>query len=206
MNFTLIASFTIILLVLTIGEIISMKTKAFVPSVFVSAVLFLVGFWTFFPKDLIARGSFAKPIVYVSMYLILVHMGTLMSLKELLSQWKTVLISLGGILDICLMTLTIGKAFFGWKAVVAGTPPLAGGIVASILMAETAAKKGLPTVALLATCMYIIQGFIGYPISAICLKKEAKRVLIDFKNKKSSSSKSSSIKNKTKKKTYSSFT
>ena len=55
MNFSLIASFAIILLVLTIGEIISMKTKAFVPSVFVSAILFLVGFWTFFPN----RGFFA---------------------------------------------------------------------------------------------------------------------------------------------------
>ena len=59
-----------------------------------------------------------------------------------------------------LITPTIGKAFFGWKAVVAATPPLTGGIVASILMAETAAKKGLPTIALLATCMYIMQGLL----------------------------------------------
>lgn len=182
MNYSVIGAFTIILIVLTVGEIISMKTKAFVPSVFVSAVLFLIGFWTFMPKDIIAMGSFATPIVYVSMYLLLVHMGTLMSLKELLSQWRTVLIALAGIFGICIMTLTIGKVLFGWQTVVAATPPLAGGVVASILMSKAAADKGLTSIAVLATCMYVMQGFVGYPISALCLKKEAKRVLGIYKN------------------------
>ncbi|MBC2397543.1 hypothetical protein HGG79_07110 [Clostridium tetanomorphum] len=134
------------------------------------------------PKDIIAKGSFATPIVYVSMYLLLVHMGTLMSLKELLSQWRTVLMALAGILGICIMTLTIGKILFGWQTVVAATPPLTGGVVASILMSKAAADKGLTSIAVLATCMYIMQGFIGYPISAFCLKKEAKRVLGIYKN------------------------
>ncbi|NFQ04045.1 hypothetical protein FDJ67_15665 [Clostridium sporogenes] len=177
----MIGAFAIVLLILTAGEFVSSKTKAFVPSVFVSAVLFLIGFWTIMPKDIITKASFDKPIVYVSMYLLLVHMGTLMSLKELLSQWKTVVIALAGILGICIMTLTIGKIMFGWENVVAGTPPLTGGVVASILMSKAAADKGLSAVAVLATCMYIMQGFIGYPISAICLKKEARRILKDYR-------------------------
>ncbi|MCY6483440.1 hypothetical protein OW763_03590 [Clostridium aestuarii] len=176
MTYSVIGAFTIILIILTAGEIVSMKTKAFIPSVFVSAVLFLIGFWTFLPKNIVEQGSFAKPIVYVSIYLLLVHLGTLMSLKELLAQWRTVLMSLTGIIGICVMTLTVGKALFGWSTVVAGTPPLTGGVVASILMAKAASDKGLPSIAVLATCMYIMQGFVGYPISAFCLKKEAKRV------------------------------
>ncbi|GAA0738945.1 hypothetical protein [Clostridium oceanicum] len=191
MTFSVIAAFTIILVVLTAGEFVSAKTKAFVPSVFVSAVLFLIGFWTFLPKDIIEQGSFAKPIVYISMYLLLVHMGTLMSLKELLSQWKTVVIALTGIIGICLLTLTVGKLLFGWETVVAGTPPLTGGVVASILMSKAATDKGLTSIAVLATSMYIMQGFVGYPISALCLKKEAKRVLGIYKTdgKKSNSAK-----------------
>ncbi|MBK5242596.1 MAG: hypothetical protein JJD95_15465, partial [Clostridium sp.] len=97
MTYSVIAAFTIILIVLAAGEFFSIKSKAFVPSVFVSAVLFLIGFWTFLPNDIISLGSFATPIVYLSMYLLLVHMGTLMSLKELLSQWRTVLIAFSGI-------------------------------------------------------------------------------------------------------------
>ncbi|WP_251861414.1 hypothetical protein [Clostridium sp. Marseille-Q2269] len=182
MNFSmLIGAFAIVLFILTVGEIISQKTKAFVPSVFVSAVLFLIGFWTIMPKDIITKASFEKPIVYVAMYLLLVHMGTLMNLKELLSQWKTVVIALAGIVSICIMSLIVGKLLFGWENVVAATPPLTGGVVASILMAKAATDKGLTAVAVLATSMYIMQGFVGYPISAICLKKEARRVLSNFK-------------------------
>lgn len=182
MNLSVIAAFTIILVVLAVGEFISTKTKAFIPSVFVSAVLFLIGFWTFMPKDLIARGSFETPIVTMSMYLLLVHMGTLMSLRELLAQWRSVIISIGGIVGICLMTMTIGRLLFGMQTAVVATPPLTGGVVASILMAKGATDKGLPALAVLATCMYVMQGFVGYPISAFCLKKEAKRVLGVYKN------------------------
>jgi uncharacterized membrane protein YeaQ/YmgE (transglycosylase-associated protein family) len=182
MNLSVIAAFTIILVVLAVGEFVSTKTKAFIPSVFVSAVLFLIGFWTFMPKDLIARGSFETPIVTMSMYLLLVHMGTLMSLKELLGQWRSVIISIGGIVGICLMTMTIGRLLFGMQTAVVATPPLTGGVVASILMAKGATDKGLPALAVLATCMYVMQGFVGYPISAFCLKKEAKRVLGIYKN------------------------
>ncbi|MCT4606156.1 MAG: hypothetical protein N4A64_08660 [Marinisporobacter sp.] len=176
MTLNVIVAFTAILLVLAIGEVVSTKTKAFVPSVFVSAVLFLIGFWTVFPKDLIDQGSFVKPVVYVSMYLLLTHMGTLMSIKELFAQWRTFVIAISGIAGICAMTLTIGKLFFGWQTVVVATPPLTGGVVASILMSNAANDLGMTSLAVLATCMYIMQGFVGYPITALCLKKEAARV------------------------------
>ncbi|MCT4621255.1 MAG: hypothetical protein N4A62_17925 [Marinisporobacter sp.] len=186
MTLSVIVAFTAILLVLAIGEVVSTKTKAFVPSVFVSAVLFLIGFWTIFPKDLIDQGSFVKPVVYVSMYLLLTHMGTLMSIKELFAQWRTFVIAIAGIAGICAMTLTIGKAFFGWQTVVVATPPLTGGVVASILMSNAANDLGMTSLAVLATCMYIMQGFAGYPITALCLKKEANRVKNVYRTKKES--------------------
>ena len=169
MVLNVIAAFSIVLAILMIGEIVSTKTKAFIPSVFVSAVLFLIGFWTILPADLVTQSSFATPIVYVSMYLLLTHMGTLMSLKELIAQWRTVVIAMMGIVGICAMTLTVGKLFFGWQTVVAATPPLTGGVVASILMSTAASEMGLPTIAVLATAMYITK-------KAILLKKEATRL------------------------------
>lgn len=36
-----------------VGEIISTLTKAWIPSVFVTAVVFLVGYWTVFPHDVV---------------------------------------------------------------------------------------------------------------------------------------------------------
>lgn len=176
MVLNVVAAFSIVLAILTIGEIVSTKTKAFIPSVFVSAALFLIGFWTILPADVVTQSAFATPMVYLSMYLLLTHMGTLMSVKELLGQWRTIVIALAGIAGICAMTLTVGRLFFGWQTVVAATPPLTGGVVASILMSTAATELGLPTIAVLATAMYIMQGFFGYPLTAILLKKEAVRL------------------------------
>lgn len=176
MVLNVVLAFSIVLAILTIGEVVSTKTKAFIPSVFVSAVLFLVGFWTVLPADIVTQSSFSTPVVYLAMYLLLTHMGTLMSVKELLGQWRTVVIALSGIVGICAMTLTVGQVFFGWQTVVAATPPLTGGVVASILLSTAAKDLGLPTLAVLATAMYIMQGFFGYPITAFLLKKEAARL------------------------------
>lgn len=182
MILNVVGAFSIVLIILTIGEVVSVKTKAFIPSVFVSAVLFLVGFWTVLPADIVTQSSFAKPIVYLSMYLLLTHMGTLMNLRELLGQWKTVVIALSGIIGVCIMTLTLGSVLFGWQTVVAATPPLTGGIIASILMSTAANDMGLTVTAVLVTSMYIMQGFFGYPVTAMMLKKEAKRLANDIRN------------------------
>ncbi|KXS49546.1 Na+/glutamate symporter [Halanaerobium congolense] len=182
MDFSVTQAFSIVLLILAVGELVSMKTKAMIPSVFVSAVLFIIGFWTILPGDIVAQSSFATPVVYLSMYLLLTHMGTLMSLKELLAQWKTLVIALAGIIGIITLTMTIGNLLFGWENVVAATPPLTGGVVASILMSTAAAERGLTSIAVLATAMYVIQGFFGYPITSFLLKKEAGRLADKIKS------------------------
>ena len=51
---TSITAFLVLAIVYYIGEFVSTKTKAWIPSVFVIASLFLVGYWTFFPKDIVA--------------------------------------------------------------------------------------------------------------------------------------------------------
>ena len=83
---SLIVAFILVAGAMAIGDIISAKTKAFVPSVFVAAVIFLVGFWTFFPKDIIVTAGILIGLVLMSMYLLLIHMGTMFSVKELIAE------------------------------------------------------------------------------------------------------------------------
>ncbi|PAB59615.1 hypothetical protein [Anaeromicrobium sediminis] len=179
---SLLMAFSIVLVVLAIGDIVSTRTKAWVPSVFVAALLFLFGFWTFFPQDIVAIAGFQKPIIYLSMYLLITHMGTLLTVKELISQWKTITIALMGIVGICALTLTVGRALFGWETVVVATPPLTGGIVAAIIMSEAATSLGIEKLAVLAIITYVMQGFVGYPLTALMLKKEGKRLLKGFRS------------------------
>ncbi|SKC81343.1 hypothetical protein [Maledivibacter halophilus] len=179
---SLLMAFSIVLVVLTIGDIVSTKSKAFIPSVFVSALLFLFGFWTFFPQDIVDLAGFQKPIIYLSMYLLITHMGTMLTIRELASQWKTITVALIGIVGVCALTLTVGKAIFGWETAVIATPPLTGGIVAAIIMSEAAAEIGMDKLAVLAIVTYVMQGFVGYPLTALMLKKEGTRLLNGFRN------------------------
>lgn len=159
-----------------------MKTKAFIPSVFVSAAIFLGGFWTFFPENIVDLAGFTAPVVTLAMLTLVGHMGTMLSFKEMISQWKTVAVALGGIAGICLGTLTLGKIVFGWDMAVITTPPLTGGLVAAIIMSEAAKAKGLEAFAVLAIIVYVMQGFAGYPLTSIMLKKEGQRLLSKYRN------------------------
>lgn len=173
-----ILAFFVMMALLAIGDMVSARTKAIVPSVFISASLFVLGFWTgVLPRDVMDLAGFGTAMWSLAMYLIIGHMGTLLSLKELGRQWKSVAIAVAGLLGMCAMELGIAKAIIGWNAVVVGTPPLAGGLVATIMMGEAAKAKALGDLALLAPAIFVVQSFIGYPLTAICLRREGIRLL-----------------------------
>ena len=123
-------AFSIIALILFIGDAISTRTKSWLPSVFVCAILFMLGYWTFFPQDIVALAGFQTPIVFLAMYLLITNMGTLLSFAELSRQWRTVVVSLAGIGGIIAALLTLGVLVLDYQTVIVATPPLVGGVVA----------------------------------------------------------------------------
>ncbi|MBY0098399.1 hypothetical protein [Mesobacillus maritimus] len=172
----------ILTLILFIGDLVAVRTKAWVPSIFVCAVLFLVGYWTFFPKDIVSLAGVPPVVATMMMYLLITNMGTLLSLKELKNQWKTIVIALSGILGIIAILLTVGTLVFGFETMIVAVPPLVGGVVSSLIMSEAANAAGLTTLSVLAIVIYVMQGFAGYPITSIVLKKEGKRLLTLYRN------------------------
>ena len=101
-------AFLTMLILLIIGEVISTATKAFVPSMFISAVLFVLGFWAYFPKDILQVGGIAANLPTFLVMMMVVHLGTMLDIKELIEQWKTVVITLAGMLGILVVILTLG--------------------------------------------------------------------------------------------------
>ena len=170
-------AFSLLALILWIGDVVSTRTRSWLPSVFVCAILFLAGYWTFFPEDIVQTAGFQTPIVFLAMYLLITNMGTLLSVKELGRQWRTVVIALSGIAGIVALLFTAGLLVLDWQTVVVGTPPLVGGVVASLIMSQAAADAGLQALSVLAILIYVMQGFAGYPLTAIMLKREGRRVL-----------------------------
>ncbi|MGL5176032.1 MAG: hypothetical protein ACRC7F_06715 [Cetobacterium sp.] len=179
---SLITALICVLGALAIGEIVSIKSKAIIPSVFITAIIFLIGYWTIFPANILEIAGFVNPIIITSMLFLVTHLGTMLSLKELTRQWRSFTIALFGIVGICFGTLALGKMFFEWEMLVIATPPLTGGVVASIIMSEAATAKGLPELAVLAVVMYVMQGFVGYPLTAIVLRLEGKSLLEKFRS------------------------
>jgi hypothetical protein len=171
----------IVVAVLFIGDVVSVRTKAWIPSVFVCAVLFLLGYWTFFPSDIVAVAGIPPVVASMMIYLLITNMGTLLSLKQLKQQWKTILISLAGILGIVVALFTVGTLIFDFKTVIVAIPPLVGGIVSALIMSEGAADAGLATLSVFAIDIYAMQGFAGYPLTSIVLNKEGKRLLAKYR-------------------------
>ena len=170
-------AFSLLAAILYIGDVLSTRTKSWLPSVFVCAVLFLLGYWTFFPADIVAIAGFQTPIVYLAIFLLITNMGTLLSVRELIAQWKTVVVALSGIAGIVVLLFTVGLLVLDWETVVVGAPPLVGGVVSSLIMSQAAAEAGLTSLSVLAILIYVMQGFVGYPLTAIMLKREGNTVL-----------------------------
>jgi hypothetical protein len=62
MQWDIIISFTVVVFILAISEMVSIRSQAKIPSVFTAAVIFLIGFWWFFPKNVMAPFFWTGPI------------------------------------------------------------------------------------------------------------------------------------------------
>lgn len=176
-------AFTVLLLVFAISEILAKVTKGWVPSVLVIMILMLVGFSTgLFPKTIIDDAGVSDALFKVACGLLVTHLGTLISRKEMAAQWKTVIISLMGVASIAVICLTLGTALFGFDNAIAAAPPLAGGAIATAMMSSAANEAGKTSAALVAIVCLSLQGLVGYPLTSFCLKKETKRLTKLYRN------------------------
>lgn len=166
----------VILIAFAIGDYVSFKTNATFSMLFVTAVIFLVAFWMGLPPSIFSDSGLLM-VGSLTMPLLLTNMGTLISLKELAKQWKTVLIALAAVFGIGILVYLVGTPIFGKAMAAAAAPPISGGVVAALIVSEAAKAKGLESIAVFATLLLVTQTFFGTPIASFCLKKEARRVL-----------------------------
>lgn len=166
-----------------IGDILGVFTKAKMSAVFVALFLFLIGFLSgVFPKDIIAQAGLSEIAKWSAPFLIF-HMGTNINLKQLVKEWRTVLMSIiamaVAMVGILLVIPIIGKA-----SAVVSIPIINGGIVATQIMTDAASGKGMAMAAALGTILYAVQKFVGTPPASYFGLKEAKVILEDYRKQK----------------------
>lgn len=173
--------FFIIMLVFGFADFMGVFTKAKVSSVFVVMVVFLVGFMTgVFPTDIVEQ-AFLTQFASMSAAILIFHMGTMINLKQLRDEWKTVVTAVASMI-VVIVTCFILIPIIGKENAIVAIPVLNGGIISTQIMSSKAAELGLVVPAAFAAILYAVKKFAGsYPASYVGMQ-EAKTVLAAYRD------------------------
>lgn len=186
-----VVAFGIVMLIWTIGELVSQKTKALVSMMLVASIIFLIGFATdLLPHDLILNSGLLN-LGNAVIGLIIVHLGTMMSIADLKAQWKTFLIGVVTVVAMTIILLIIGMQLFDTNVAVAGTASITGGTLSVLMVQEVATRilseggdAGMLNGYLLAVFPLLVlnmKNLVGFLVTANILKKEARRVQGEYR-------------------------
>lgn len=175
-NNAMFSSFMIVLIVFALGDIVGKITKGKLSGMMVVMLLFLVGFLTkLIPADIIDQGGITA-LSKLAIAMVLFNMGTTLNVKQLIEEWRTVLMAALCMLASCLVMLLVSP-IIGFDTVLVGMPVINGAAMATSLMASAAAEKGLATAAALCAVIYSVQKFVGAPIASAMGIRYGKKLL-----------------------------
>ena len=175
-NNAMVSSFMIVLIVFALGDIVGKITKGKLSGMMVVMLLFLVGFLTkLFPADIIDQGGLTA-LSKLAIAMVLFNMGTTLNVKQLIEEWRTVLMAALCMLASCVVMLLVSP-IIGFDTVLVGMPVINGAAMATSLMASAAAEKGLATAAALCAVIYSVQKFVGAPIASAMGIRYGKKLL-----------------------------
>ena len=175
-NNAMFSSFMIVLIAFALGDIVGKLTKGKLSGMMVVMLLFLVGFLTkLFPADIIDQGGLTA-LSKLAIAMVLFNMGTTLNVKQLVEEWRTVLMAALCMLASCIVMLLV-TPIIGFDTVLVGMPVINGAAMATSLMASAAAEKGLATAAALCAVIYSVQKFVGAPIASAMGIRYGKKLL-----------------------------
>lgn len=183
-----VVAFVVVMAVWTVSDWVSKKTRSLLSSLLVASVIFLVGFLTdVFPDDLLASSALLG-LGGVVVGFIIVHLGTLIGLDDFRRQWRTFVVGVATVVGIGL-ALLVAMLIFGDRAprgyegvasaldfVVAGTGAISGGTISVLIVQEAALGYGLTTLAIFPVLIVGLQGLVGFPLTSLILRREARRL------------------------------
>ena len=175
-NNAMFSSFMIVLIVFALGDIVGKLTKGKLSGMMVVMLLFLVGFLTkLFPADIIDQGGLTA-LSKLAIAMVLFNMGTTLNVKQLVEEWRPVLMAALCMLASCIVMLLV-TPIIGFDTVLVGMPVINGAAMATSLMASAAAEKGLAAAAALCAVIYSVQKFVGAPIASAMGIRYGKKLL-----------------------------
>jgi len=172
-------AFAVIAIVFTVGDYVSEKTKGLIASILTADIIFMIlgGVLHILPGDLMQISVMAPLTSAIGLALSLTNLGSTFNLDEFQAEWKTVLVSFGGVVGCTVACLTIGALLFGHEVAYSSAAPVAGGVVAGLISTEAANAAGRSDIAAIVSGVVGLQILIGAPIASFSLRKEVLRFI-----------------------------
>lgn len=171
----------ILIAIFAFGEIVAEKTRAVLSATLVIAVTLLILFWCGLPGDIFdtaAVSAIANNLVGI----LITSLGTMIDFPELKRQWKTVIISLAGVIAGVGLIVLVAPFLIGHDMAIAGAPIFAGANTAALLMMDALNGKGLKELSSFVVLILVVQNFVGIPIASQLLRRDARVFLKNPEN------------------------
>ncbi|NLT58325.1 MAG: hypothetical protein GXX99_05110, partial [Clostridiales bacterium] len=173
-----VLSLMLFLIIYSIGEWVTQRTKGILSTMVVASFVYIFLFVTnIIPKTSPGDTQLLQITGAFGSFLIITHLGTIIKFKDLLNEWKTVLICLSGFVGILTLCFTIGVTLFGKDYAYTAVAPISGGLVATQITAEAANAAGKADLAAFAFLVMSFQGLIGMPLASFFLKRQCDKLI-----------------------------
>lgn len=109
--------------------------------------------------------------------MIITNLGTMINLKQLINEYRTVVIAVVALVLMGIGFITIGSVLFGKEYALCAYPPVAGAAISAQMVVQAANEAGIPVLAGFAALLVSLQTFVAIPIAGVCLNKYAADVV-----------------------------
>lgn len=165
---------TIILAFIALGELMSLWSKARIPALLIAMLGTFIAVQLKIIPNTIIDDSFFPQIYAILVPPLLFHMGSLIPLKTMLAQWRSVVISIAGMIVAVGVIAAVVGPIFGFQYVVAGAGPLAGGIVSTGLTTDGLKAANVDSaIVVLPALVLMLQSLPSMPLTNLLLRKFA---------------------------------
>ncbi|MEG0686973.1 MAG: hypothetical protein RR425_06770, partial [Erysipelotrichales bacterium] len=173
-----IVLFFILMVYMGLGDFLSSKTKALVPSILVFALLLLFSSWAgLIPPNIVDLAGVSSTLMSVLMMIMVLNMGTSLNIKDIIGNWRVAVVGIAALIGVAVFVLFIGSQFFEWKMAVISAPAVGGGIVAAMEMKNAAEATGSAELATMAVLILTLHSFPAFVSVPTLLKRIMKREL-----------------------------
>ena len=161
-----------------VGECVSNLTKGIFGTGFVGAIIFIALYWTgIMPTDAVANTGLVAMLSKLFIPMLIVNLGTMISLNDMLKEWKTILTALSGFVTLAIFAYTIGCALLGREYALVGACPISGGTIAGVIAQEACVEAGRPELGAYAMLLVSLQGLVAMPCAAACLRMVGNKLI-----------------------------